>query len=395
MTSRLSRASFLIPALCFAVLVTGNGIISTHISLQLGKSGYGVADIGFVQAAYFAGLAAGSPLAVALISRVGEPRLFALCTAVGAATSLGHLVQVDLLLWAALRLVTGICLAGVFTSMESSLHAAVSNNVRGRLFAYYQLATYASIACGQFLLSSVSGSGIDPFALTALLLCAVLLPAVARARGAGSAPENRQHFSKASFSDYREILERCSLSMVAATLSGILLSSFYTLLPAAASRLGLREQEVSSFIGMGVGTALLCLWPVARLSDGIGRPRTMLLISSVICASAAMLFAFPSPQALTTWGLAYSAAIFCVYAQATSDASDRLPSSMQGAAVAMILASYSLGGCLGPVLTSLWMEKSGHVGYFSVGFAAGLTLWISSLLALLHRRKESRLLAGT
>ncbi|WP_028998539.1 MFS transporter [Azohydromonas australica] len=395
MTRRLLRASFLIPTLCFAVLVTSNGIISTHISLQLGKSGYSVPDIGLVQAAYFVGLAMGSPLAVALIARIGERRLFALCTAIGAAASAGHLVQADLVLWSMLRLVMGICLAGVFTSMESSLHAAVSNDVRGRLFAYYQLATYASISGGQFLLSAASGSSIEPFGLTAALLFTASLPALARARDSDNSAEKLHHFSKASFSDYRKVLECCSLSMVASGLSGIFLSSFYTLLPAAAAGLGLHEQEVSSFIGIGVGAALFCLWPVARLSDGIGRPRTLLFISSVICASAAMLFSYPSPQALSTWGLAYSAAIFCVYAQATSDANDRLPSSMQGAAVAMILATYSLGGCLGPVLTSLWMDKSGHAGYFSVVFGSGLVLWLSSFFTLLRRKKESRLLMRT
>lgn len=374
--------------LVYAMLVTGNAMVSTHVSILMGDLGYGISSIGWVQAAYFLGITLGSPLVVAAINRMGQHRLFVGCTLAAGGAALGFLVHENMALWAALRLLAGMCMAGAYTSIEGALQAYASNRVRGRVLAYYQMTTFGGISLGQFLLSASAGLKLDAFAVAGALLLSGFVPALFNLRAQAGAPTRPLHFARASLQDYRATMKLGPLSVFVAWLAGILLSSLYSLLPAAAADVGMSDAEVSRFLGIVIGVGVVTLWPVARIADAVGRLPILLLAATLICGASTGLLAYPGPKALHTLGLLYAAGLFSIYGLAASDMNDRLPLSMQGVAVAVMLAGFSVGGCMGPVLTSLVMETSGYAGFFSTVLGAGAALWISTLLTLWRRKRQ-------
>src|SRR5690606_1478850 len=78
--------------------------------------------------------------------------------------------------WALLRLLSGLCVAGVLLVIESWLSTRASNANRATLFAGYQMCFYLSAAGGQLLLATGDPLTFRPFNLAGMLLVAALVP---------------------------------------------------------------------------------------------------------------------------------------------------------------------------------------------------------------------------
>src|SRR5690606_1775441 len=96
------------------VMRAGSCFPSTLIGLRLERGGSGTMVIGLVAASYFAGLVAGALRAGKVVRSVGHIRAFAAFVALLSASTLTYALFQHPALWAALRLVDGMCVAGVF-----------------------------------------------------------------------------------------------------------------------------------------------------------------------------------------------------------------------------------------------------------------------------------------
>ena len=92
--------------------------MATLVSLRLAAAGYAPPAIGLVGAAYFAGLIAGSLTVGRVIRQVGHIRAFAAFVSVLTASTLAYAIHQSLPFWAALRLIDGLCVAGVYASLR-------------------------------------------------------------------------------------------------------------------------------------------------------------------------------------------------------------------------------------------------------------------------------------
>ena len=159
-----------------ALLLLANGLFSTLLAVRMATEGFSIGLAGVVGAAYFAGLMLGSLIAHKLVERVGHIRTFAALASLISAFAMLHAIFVDPLVWAVLRGLTGICMAGVFVVTESWLNGAATNQNRGQMLSAYLITTYLALGLGQFLLTLYDPASFVLFSLASILFSVAAVP---------------------------------------------------------------------------------------------------------------------------------------------------------------------------------------------------------------------------
>src|SRR5690606_2201825 len=204
------------------MLMAGGGFMATLIAVRLERSGSSALVVGAVGTAYFLGLVIGSLKAGTLVGRVGHIRAFAAFVSLFSASTLSYAIYRDPLFWGALRLVDGICVAGVYVCLESWLNERAEGGGRGAVLAGYMIALYIGQALGQFLLNVSDARPSLPFVVASILISLSAIP-VALTRIAAPPPESGATLPM------RTLFEVSPLGVVGATITGLMLGAFYSL----------------------------------------------------------------------------------------------------------------------------------------------------------------------
>ena len=125
---------------------------------------------GIVMSCYYVGYVMGTVIAPPLLRQLGHIRVFA---ALAAVASVAILIQggfVNPWTWGAMRLVSGLCFAGIYVVAESWLNDRATRANRGRLFALYMLILYVGLGAAQFLLILSDPRTPAPFMLVSVLI---------------------------------------------------------------------------------------------------------------------------------------------------------------------------------------------------------------------------------
>ncbi len=176
------------------MLMAGSGFLATLISLRLERGGTSTILIGAVATAYFAGLVVGALRAGSVVRRVGHIRAFAAFVALLSASTLAYALFTHPLFWAWLRLIDGICVAGVFICLESWLNDRAEAETRGGILAAYMVALYSGQAVGQLLLGASGALPAVPFQLASILISLAIIP-LCLTRSAAPVPAEASAFS--------------------------------------------------------------------------------------------------------------------------------------------------------------------------------------------------------
>lgn len=362
----------------FAILITGNGLLGTLLSLRLTSPAFSAMAVGVVQSAYYLGFMLGALSAGHLIAQIGHHRAFSVFAVVVACASLAHAFSASLPAWFALRLVTGMCLAGIFTVLESLLNTAAGNQVRGRVFAFYMMTTYLGVASGQLMLNLANPSGFGLFALVAVLFSASLLPVLLAGRQSVPAAHGRSG-NRFDLTAVLATVRISPLGICGCVLAGLLNSSFYALMPVFLKGIGLSIGTLSGVMFLALLTALVFQWPVGVLSDRMDR-RKVLLLSCMAVGGVSLIMVSGGGQDGLKWLVClYAAVAFTVYPLSVAMINDRIPHELRIPASAAVLLMFSVGGCAGPVMASLavaWLGPYGLFGFsiFTTGALATLVL---------------------
>ncbi|MEM6578786.1 MAG: hypothetical protein AAF678_09865, partial [Pseudomonadota bacterium] len=134
------------------------------------------AEIGFLGSAHFVGFFIGCWWAPRLMGSVGHSRAFAAFTAAGAIGLLLHMMIVDPLAWAIMRVASGLCVAGCYTVIEAWLQSKVTNETRGRTMGAYRVADMSASLVAQLMISVLEPAAYVSYNLLAIICCASLLP---------------------------------------------------------------------------------------------------------------------------------------------------------------------------------------------------------------------------
>lgn len=358
-----------------AILLAGVGLLGTTLGLRAGIEGFDVTVTGWVMSAYFLGFVLGTFLLPDMIHRVGHIRAFAALAAVAASATLLHALLVDPVTWALLRLITGLCLVGLYMVIESWLNSSTPNERRGQVFAAYMAVTLLAMAVGQYLILLGDVSSFVPLVLAGMLLSLALVPiALTRVKE----PERIRTPSLGILRLYR----LAPLGMIGTLGAGLANGAFWGMGALYAQRIGLDTQNIALYMSITIAGGMLLQWPIGRLSDRMDRRRLLLGISAA--ASIMALLAYVLSEHDIRWLLAasfgFGGFMFSIYSLSVALTNDLLPSEQVLPATGTLLLVYGVGATLGPALAGWMMAQTGPGGlqvFFAslLGLLAGISLW--------------------
>lgn len=344
---------------CF-ILLLGNGLINILLPVRMGLEGMSTQVIGIVLSLYFVGLLIGALYCTSLIKRAGHIRIFAGCVALGAVSILICSLHADPILWGAMRVVMGFCIACAFTAMESWLSDSSSKETRGQVLAIHNAVMLAGLFGGQFFMNVANPQDNVLFVIAGILLCTAVIPVV-MSRHIGPIIEEVNSMS------LRLLYKRSPLGVVSCLISGLIYSAIFSLLPLFAKEFNIVGFELSLYMGVAILGAFILQFPVGYLSDRFDR-RTVLFvlllisvgadIAVTILASLNIIWAVFLATAVT------SGIIACTYPMSISEAFDKLHQSEMVSAMGSMILAFALGGIIGPYSASLVMEYFGAASLF-------------------------------
>jgi len=363
-------------ALLLAVflLMAGNGPLSTLIGVRLEAAGILPAIIGFVMAAYFAGLTLGSLFAYQLVTAFGHIRAFTAFASALSGISLIYPLHFNPMLWGALRLSEGFCMAGLFICVESWLNDSTTKETRGKVLACYMICLYSGQAGGQFMLTLQDSSGFLLFILVSILISFAAIP-VALTR---AAPPTLPHVESLSF---RRLYQASPLGVVGVITSGLILGSLYSLGPVFARDIGLDVSRTGLFMSAVIFGGVLLQLPFGRLSDVFDRRLVIVGVLGLTVLVSGGSAATAGPDSTMLYGIAllFGGVSFALYPLCVAHTNDHLDAAARVSASGGLILAYSAGATLGPLLSSATMTLVGGWGLFAFTTAVSAATLIFGL----------------
>lgn len=363
------------------VLMLGAGLQGTLLGLRATLEGFPTPVIGVIMSCYYIGYLLGTTSAPRMLRKVGHVRVFAALAAVASVAVLVQGAFVRPLPWAAMRLISGVCFAGIYVVAESWLNDRASRANRGRLLAVYMLVLYVGLGTAQFLLIVSNPSTANPFMLVAVLISLAMVPIVVSAK---HTPERAIPRTV----HYRDLYRNSPLGVVAISVSGLISSIIFSMGPVYARLSGLGTSGVATFMAVSILAAVLTQYPVGRLSDRIDRRTVIAAVCTLATIVAGCIVAFgdlPRPLFLTLAAL-FSGFALTLYSLAVSHVNDKLePAQMVAASSALLLLNGS-AAAIGPVLAGSLMAAFGTPAYFLMLATLTGTLTLYDLWRKTRRR---------
>jgi MFS family permease len=354
------------------ILMLGAGLQSTLLGVRATIEEFPTPVTGVIMSCYYVGYLAGTLLAPRLLRRVGHVRVFATLAALASIAVLIHGTWVHPIPWAVMRLLSGVCFAGIYVVAESWLNHRASRTNRGSLLAIYMLVLYVGLGSSQFLLVLSSPQSTAPFMLISALISFAMVPIVASAQ---QTPEPALPQSVR----YRDLYRDTPLGVVAVAVSGMISSIIFSMGPVYARLSGAGTQGVAEFMAVSIFAAVLTQYPVGRLSDRMDR-RSMIAAACTLATLVAVSVAVfaPLPRALFLLLTAlFSGAALTLYSLSVSHVNDKLEPAQMVAASSALLRINGTAAALGPVLAGSLTGAFGPRAYFATlaTLTGGLTVY--------------------
>lgn len=329
----------------YALMIMANALFNTLLGVRMEIEAFGATVTGVVMSAYFLGLLIGARSVSRVITRVGHIRCFGLFASVISISALVHILWVDPWVWGFMRVTSGFCMAGMITITESWLNARTDNRHRGQVLSWYMITNYGAAGLGQFLLPMADPGEFALFCVISILFSAALVPVmITRASAPRPSPPVKVSIGY--------LYKLAPLACIGAVGSGMMNANFFSLAPVFTQRIGLSLNETSLFMAVTVMSGMLLQWPLGRLSDRVGRPRVLgmvTLATGIACLGIALLSTVAGAWLFVLAAL-YGGTVFTVYSISSAQANDLSdPDNLVMTAGALLIA-FGIGAIAGPLI---------------------------------------------
>jgi len=376
-----TRFASIVPVLIGVLIAeVALGVMTTLIPLDLTAHGVRDGIIGAVGSAYFLGFLLGTLTCARLVRAVGHIRAFTVFLALAADCALLMTLTDRPLVWAALRLVMGWQLSGMFLVAESWLNDKTDNATRGRTFGAYLLISWGGAALGPLaygLLHNTDRSLI----MVGLAFATALLP-MALTPVSNPPLGERRRFT------LRQLFNTSPMGATCVIASGFVNSSFYTLAPVYLEHHGHSPHQIPSFLSAALVAALVVQYPVGIAADRFGR-RPMTVVALGLAVIVSILFSVLGSAPF--WVLVLLGAILAgvtapLYGLGAGQTNDRVARADYVAASGGLLFGWAVGSSVGPVVAGIIMA---HTGVNALFVFLAVTLLALSGFTLLRIRQRA------
>ncbi len=328
------------------VLMLGAGLQSTLLGLRATLEGFPTLVTGAVMSCYYVGYVLGTLVAPPLLRQVGHIRVFAALAAIASVAILVQGCFVNPVAWGAMRLLSGLCFAG--------------------------------LGAAQFLLIVSNPLTPTPFMLVSVLISLAMVPIVVSAQ---QLPE-RAVPRKVRLPD---LYRNSPLGLVGVIVSGLISAIIFSMGPVYARLSGLETTSVATFMAVSILAAVVTQYPVGRLSDRMDRRTVIAGVCALATMVAGSIVAFPEMPhgAFLTLAALFSGLVLTLYSLSVSHVNDKLePAEMVAASSTLLLLNGS-AAVIGPMLAGSLIEAFGPPAYFATlavltGALAVFDLWRKS-----------------
>lgn len=367
-----------------ALLLLGNGLINTLLTLRGTSEGFSTTLVGIIMSGYFVGFICGTWFSARLIRRIGHIRAFAFCAAVCASGALLHLIFVNPWVWLILRFFYGLAFVTLVTVIESWLNSQAAPHERGRIFAMYMVVNLGAIAIAQQILRLDTPQGFLLFALTSILISWALLPITMTRR-------SQPVISDRPKSSLKALLGFAPLAVAGSALSGLAMGAFWAMTPVYAKQLGFDNGDIGLVMSIAILGGALLQVPIGRFSDKHDRPRVLTWVSVLAAAVAALMPLASGQWALFALFFVWGGLSFSLYPIAVAQLIDQLNPEEVVSGSADMLVLQGAGSAVAPILAGVAMNAFGTqaLPFYIAGVLALLAVY-----ALYRRRYVSSIVSG-
>jgi len=353
------------------ILISLTALLLSVLLLQLGAGGvapidalsglqfgFSKAEVGLLGSAHFLGFFIGCWWAPRMMGSVGHSRAFAAFTAMGTIGTLAHMIILDPLAWALFRIMSGICVAGAYTVIESWLQSKVTNATRGRTMGLYRVVDIGGSLGAQLLVAFLEPGSYVAYNLLAILTCAALLPLTLTHAQPPKIPQAPRLRPGLAF-------QRSPLAAAGVVVAGLTTGAFRMVGPIYGIEVGLTNDQIAFFLAAFVAGGAVAQIPVGWLADRYDRRWVLIGISVAAIGACAVTIVFNSGTTAVMASAAFFGFMtFPIYSISAAHAHDFAEDHERVELSAALMFLYALGAIASPYVASGLIERYGSSAMF-------------------------------
>lgn len=377
--------SFTALLLSVLLLQLGSGGLAPLDAISGVQLGFTTSQVGLLGSSHFTGFFLGCWLAPRLMGSVGHSRAFAAFTAAGTIGILAHMMVIDATAWMLMRVMSGFCIAGCYTVVESWLQAKVTNETRGRAMGVYRVVDISGALCAQLLISVLTPAHYVSYNILAILCCAALVPLVLTRVEQPQTPDAPRLKPALAW-------QRSPLAAAGVLSAGLTSAAFRMVGPLYGVEIGLSVDDIALFLAAYVLGGVIAQVPAGWFADRYDRRWVLIALSVLAVVSSALTVAISGQGTAAAFlsAIFFGIATFPIYSVSAAHAHDFAEDEERVELSAALMFLFALGAIASPYTVSILIAAYGPAAMFAFVSAAHILLIVFGLIRMRTREAKTR-----
>jgi MFS family permease len=394
---KAERSRAILPIMAsICVVGTGNGLLTTAVSLHLSGPGIEPHVVQWVLTAFPVGFLVGCLITRFFVAGLGHERTFLLVTLLAALAAAGFIGTSWMPAWFCLRLVSGLAMAALFIVSESWINLYATERNRGTYFSLYMMMTSLAVLFGQLLVEAAGPHSPHLFLIATMTILAGLFycrfiggrwPALPVWR---PLPDPLDVGPAEQRYGLWRLAVLAPVTLVAVFQSGMTNMNVFAMTPIYGVHIGLSAATTVALVTTFSIGGMLAQAPVGWMSDRLDRRRLLLvqgIVAVLLCAAIAWT-GHRFPPLLFVLFFVYGATALTIYPVAIAFANSQIESRHMVSASGGLLLLYSIGNVMTPGIAVGLMEEVAPQALFMM-LGTGAALVAMAAVFNLRRRQAA------